>query len=289
MKRERGSEMNKLLWSFTIPVLLLVAAIVGFYLAEGIVSTNNSAKHTKQLLIDQTVQSYKRIGENFQNMNFSMELVKLFNPEVVQAVVAGNAVPLYGLSKSIMGIVSPAEYVAVIADGQIKDQTTTGGTTVDTSQLPTSPPPRDRKLLDSFNGKKGTYVDVFYPIDLAKVGAPISKFYVSAVFNVTAQINDINKYFNDQKQNTIIKLSITAVVALLLFALLSTFWLRYLIRKYIRKPVEELNTMAEEIATGTFEGEVVVDRDSDFAALQGLLKSGQLILRKFDEKMDDRS
>lgn len=289
MKRERGSEMNRLLWSFTIPVLFLVAVIVGFYLAEGIVSANNSAKHTKQLLIDQTVQSYKRIGENFQTMNFSMELVKYFNPEMLQAILDGNAVPLYGLSKSIMGITSPAEYVAVIADGQIKDQTTGSGTTVNTSQLPTSPPPGDYKTLDSFGGTKGTYVDVFYPIDMSKVGNAIPKFYVSAVFNVTAQINDINKYFSDQKQTTVIALSTTAAVALLLFALLSTFWLRYLISKYIRRPVEELNTMAEEVAAGTFQGEVVVDRDSDFAALQGLLKSGQLILRKFNEKMDDRS
>jgi HAMP domain-containing protein len=66
--------------------------------------------------------------------------------------------------------------------------------------------------------------------------------------------------------------------------LLSTFWLRYLINKYIRRPVDELNTMAQDIAAGTYHGEVVVDENSDFAALQGLLKSEQLILRKLDEK-----
>jgi methyl-accepting chemotaxis protein len=289
MRSKNGSEMSRLLWSFTIPVLLLVAIIIGFFLVQGIVNANNSAKHTKQLLVDQTVESYKRIGENFQSMNFSMDLIKLFHPDIVNAVLAGNVVPLYGLAKGIMSIASPAKYVAVLADGQIKDQTANGNSTVDTSKLPTSPPPGDYKLLDSFEGKKGSFVDVFYPIDLSKVGAPASKFYVSAVFDLTNQIKDINKYFNDQKQNTIIRLSVTAVIALILFGLLSTFWLRYLINKYIRKPVDELNTMAADIAAGNFQGEVVVDRESDFAALQGLLKSGQLILRKFDEKMDEQS
>jgi hypothetical protein len=285
MKRKSGSEMNKLLWSFTIPVLLLVAVIVGFYLVVGIVNANSNAKHTRELLINQTVDSYKRIGENFQNMNINMEALRLFNPEILRAVMAGEAAPLYGLVTNMMTIASPAEYVAVIQDGQVKQQTSTLGASVDASQLPTSPPPGDRKLLDSFNGKKGTYVNVFYPIDVAKVGMKLPKFHMSALFNVTTQVNAIDKYFNDQKKKTIIALGITAVVALILFALLSTFWLRYLINKYIRRPVEELNAMAEGIAAGTFQGEVVVDHDSDFAALQGLLKSGQLILRKFNQEM----
>jgi methyl-accepting chemotaxis protein len=289
MRSKNGSEMNRLLWSFTIPVLLLVALIVGFYLVEGIVSANNNAKHTKQLLIEQTAQSYKRIGENFQDAKFGLEMAKVFNPEIIQSVIIGDVGPLYGLALSIMKITTPAQFIAVVQDGQIKEQTSISGGAVDTSKLPKSPPEGDHKILDSFNGKDGTYLDVFYPIDMSKLGVQIPKFYVSAVFDLTSQIKDINKYFDDQKKDTIIILSITGIIALVLFGLLSTFWLRYLIDKYIRKPVEELNATARDIAAGTFQGEVVVDRESDFAALQGLLKSGQLILRKFDQNMDDQS
>jgi nitrogen fixation/metabolism regulation signal transduction histidine kinase len=109
---------------------------------------------------------------------------------------------------------------------------------------------------------------------------------MSSVFDLTKQAKEIDAYFSKQKQDTVVKLIITAIIAFILFGLLSSFWLRRLIKKYIARPVERLNTMAEEIAAGTFEGEVEVDSDSDFAALQGLLKSGQLILRKHDKQAD---
>jgi len=286
MKKKHGSEMSKLIWSFTIPVLLLVAIIVGFYLIEGIVRADNNAKHTKQLLVDQTVQSYKRLGENFQNVNFNPELIKAFNQDFLQAFFQGDAGPTYDLILNISVLASPAEYVGLVKDSSIYDYSVKSGVTIDPKQLLTSPPPGDYKILSSFGNVKGTLVYAFYPIDLSKVGLG-PKIYMSSVFDLTKQVKEIDSYFRDQRNDTIIILVITGIVALVLFALLSTFWLRYLINKYIRKPVENLNTMAREIAAGTFEGEVVVDQGSDFAALQGLLKSGQLVLRKHNEKMDD--
>jgi hypothetical protein len=286
MKTKRKGEMSRLIWSFTIPVLLLVAIIVGFYLIEGIISVNNSAKNTKQLIIKQTVQSYTRMGENFQKMNFNPDLAKALNPEIFQALSRGDLGPIYNLIMNISGLASPAEYIGLIKDGKVYDYTVKPGVTIDQKQILTSPPTGNYKTLDSFGNVKGTLIYVFYPIDLSKVGLG-TKIYMSSVFDLTKQVKEIDSYFNNQKNDTVVKLIMTGLIALILFALLSIFWLRYLIDKYIRKPVENLNTMAEEIAAGTFEGEVVVDQSSDFAALQGLLKSGQLVLRKHDEKMDD--
>jgi nitrate/nitrite-specific signal transduction histidine kinase len=79
-------------------------------------------------------------------------------------------------------------------------------------------------------------------------------------------------------------MSIVAGVAILLILLISTFGLRYFTNKYVMEPVNELNHMAESIADGTFEGDVVVDEDSAYAALQGVLRSGQLILRRMEER-----
>jgi nitrate/nitrite-specific signal transduction histidine kinase len=129
-------------------------------------------------------------------------------------------------------------------------------------------------------------VVVFNPIDLTKLGIA-AKFTVSAMIDLTDQVKELDRYFSDQKRDTVIGLVITGIIALVLFGLLSTFWLRYLIDKYVRKPVNELNTMAQEISAGRYKGEVVVDENSDFAALQGLLKSGQLILRKLDNSMGE--
>jgi hypothetical protein len=277
-------EMTKLLWSFTIPVLLMVALIVIAYLAYGIVITNNNAKHSKQLLIDQTVQSYQQLGKNFQSLTaMSPELLKQFNPDILKAAFSGDESPIYGLAKNMMAISSPAEYVAVIKDGKIIDTSNPSGSTIDSSELPTKSPSKGYTMLDSFNNQQGEFLDLFTSVDLTKLGVQ-AKFTVSGIIDITQQINKIDKYFQDQKRDTVIGLVIFGVIALILFGLLSTFWLRYLINKFIRKPVRELNTMAEDIAAGTFKGEVVVDENSDFAALQGLLKSGQLILRKLEER-----
>jgi hypothetical protein len=288
MKLKPKSEMNKLLWSFTIPVLLLVALIVVAYLVYGIVNADNNAKHTKKLIIKQAVQSYGRFGENFKNMSsFSPELVEEFNPNIVASIFQGDPVPLHNLAKNLMTIVSPAEYVAVIEDGKIIDSYSPSGKEVDPKGLRTSEPKTGYVMLDVFNNKKGDFLNLFVTVDLTKIGLK-AKFAVSSVIDLTDQLKGIDEYFQDQKQDTIINLIIAGIIALILFGLLSTFWLRYLINKYIRRPVDELNTMAQDIAAGTYQGEVVIDENSDFAALQGLLKSGQLILRKFDEKMQDK-
>jgi hypothetical protein len=288
MKLKPKSEMNMLLWSFTIPVLLLVALIVATYLVYGIVNVNDNAKQAKKLLVEQSTRSYKRFGENFRNMSsYSPELLNQFNPEIPRKVLSGDPTPLYALSKHIMTLTSPSEYVAVIKDGKIIDSISPSGTSVDPEGLPTTTPESGYAMLDSFNGEKGDFLDLFIPIDLSRLGAKAT-FTISAVIDLTEQIKKIDKYFQDQKRDTVITLVITGIIALILFGLLSTFWLRHLINKYIRKPVDKLNTMAKDIADGTYEGEVVVDENSDFAALQGLLKSGQLILQKFNEKMSGK-
>lgn len=289
MKLKSKSEMSKLLWSFTIPVLLLVSLIVVAYLIHGIVDADNNAKHTKKLLIEQAGSSYKRFGENFKNMSgFSPELLHLFNPDITKAILSGDPLPLYRLTKHIMTLASPAEYLAIITDGKIVDSINPSGATVDTSKLPTSVPANGYVMLGSFGDRKGSFLDFFTPVDMTKLGLQ-TKFVASTIINLTDQVKEVDRYFQDQKRDTVISLIIAGIIALILFGLLSTFWLRYLINKYIRKPVQELNTMAEDIAAGTYQGEVVVDENSDFAALQGLLKSGQLILHKLYENMGDKS
>ena len=136
MKRKSRSEMSKLLWTFTIPVLLLVALIVVVYLIYGIVNADNNAKQTKELLIQQSVKSYQAFGLNFQDMSkLSPELLKQFNPDIVKAACNGDPVPLYGLTKNMMILTNPAKYVAIIENGKVVDSAAAYGTTVDPKNL----------------------------------------------------------------------------------------------------------------------------------------------------------
>ena len=289
MKLKPKSEMNKLLWSFTIPILLLVALIVAAYLIYGIVNADNNAKQTRKLLIDQSVRSSQGFSNNFQNLTgLSPDLLKQFNADTIKAAYNGNPKPMYGLTKNIMILTTPAKYVAIIVNGKVVDYSAALGTTVDPKEIPTTMPKKGYAVLDMFNGQKGTYLNLFSSVDLTKLGIQ-AKFEVGFMIDATEQVKEIDKYFQNQKQDTVTGLIITGIIALILFGFLSTLWLRYLINKYVRRPVEELNTIAQDLAAGTYQGEVVVDDNSDFAALQGLLKSGQLILHKLDENMGDKS
>ena len=182
---------------------------------------------------------------------------------------------------------SPSAYMAVVQNGAVVDSVSTPGVKVDPNEVPKTPPGGKYQIKDSFGNMKGTLLQVVFPVDLFKFGLK-GTFNLVYIYNLTKQINAVDKYFSNQKRDTIIKLSVTGLIALILFSLLSTFWLRYLVNRYVRKPIDKLNTSAQQLAVGTFEGEVEVDPDSDFAALQGLLRSGQLILRQLDEKMDDK-
>jgi hypothetical protein len=284
MRFKPRSEMSKLTYWLAIPTLLLVVILIAVFLIYGINTANKNERHTKQILVDQTVQSFKKMGENFTQMNFNASFLKSFNPEFLQSFFKGDPSQLYNLMLNLTMIASPSEYGGLISNGKLYGFLTKSGVTVDRAQLATAPPAGDYKMLSTFGNLKGNLLNIFYPIDLTKIGIP-SKIYMSTVYDITKEVKSIDDYTNSQKRNTIITLVITGVIALVLFGLLTTVWLRYLINRFIASPITKLNTMAEEITSGTFVGDVVVDSGSDFAALQGLLKSGQLILRKFDADM----
>ena len=97
----------------------------------------------------------------------------------------------------------------------------------------------------------------------------------------------VTDYFEEQRNDLILRMSIVSVIAIVLSLLLTTLGLRYFTRKYVVNPIEELNRTAEEIADGTYQGEVKVDENSAYSALQGLLHSGQKVLSRMDQEMQD--
>jgi nitrogen fixation/metabolism regulation signal transduction histidine kinase len=124
---------------------------------------------------------------------------------------------------------------------------------------------------------------VFIPINLSVMG--FQNIYINLIVDRTQQLADIETYFKDQRNDLLMRLSLAAIIAIILSILLTTIGLRYFTRKYVVKPIEKLNQTAEMIADGTFEGEVEVDEESAYAALQGLLRSGQKVINQMDEKL----
>ena len=123
-------------------------------------------------------------------------------------------------------------------------------------------------------------------MDLSIIGMD-EPMYLNMIVDRTQEIAGIEAYFTDQRNDMILRMSIVSIVAIIITLLLTTLGLRYFTRKYVVDPIEELNHTAEEIADGTFKGEVKVDEDSAYAALQGLLRSGQKVLSRMDEELGE--
>jgi hypothetical protein len=195
--------------------------------------------------------------------------------------MAGNTDRLYDMVATFAVAVNPLEYAAVVVDGEVVDYRNGRGVEVEPMDV-RMPSAGSYEVLSELCGSEGCYVSMAYPIDLRTYG--FDEFYLNMIIDRTAEMQEIEAYFVTQRSDLITRMSIVAGVAILLILLISTLGLRYFTDKYVMQPVNELNHMAEEIADGTYVGDVEVDEESAYAALQGVLRSGQLILRHMEKE-----
>ncbi|MBN2027406.1 MAG: hypothetical protein JW854_11670 [Actinobacteria bacterium] len=284
MKRVTGREMRKLILAVTLMTLALVLGVIAYFMIDVILTSNNNIEKNKQMVLDKTVNTIRDLGTHTGQISNNTAFLGLLNQDVLEQVLQGDTGSLYELVVQIATISTEVEYVAIIEDGEVVTYLTPSGLDVDPDELPAMPSDGDHVVLDSLAGREGYFVSVFYPIDLSNVG--FEEFYVNDVVDRTAEMQEIDDYFVAQRNDLILRMSVAAGIAILLTLLVTTFGLRYFTGKYVMEPVEKLNHMAEEIADGTYEGEVEVDRDSAYAALQGLLRSGQIILQRMDKEIE---
>ncbi|MEW6553799.1 MAG: hypothetical protein AB1384_05895 [Actinomycetota bacterium] len=283
MKHKTGKEMRKLMMAVSVSVLLLVLAIIAYFMVDIITTTNGNIEKNKDLVIEQSVLSLVQIGEKITELSESPAVIDLFNRDEINKIIGGDMQAFYDLINRFAILFYPIEYVGMVQDGEVVSYATAAGVNVDPGEMPTVPPTEDYATLDSLGGEEGVYVSVFYLVDLNYPG--LEAFYVNMIVDRTDELATVTEYFEDQRDDLIMRLSMVSVIAIVLSLLLTTFGLRYFTRKYVANPIEELNRTAEKIADGSFAGEVEVDEDSAYAALQGLLRSGQKVLSRMDEEM----
>ncbi len=285
MKKKTGREMRKLMVAVSTTTLLLVLAIIAYFMIDIIVTTNNNIEKNKELVIEQTASNLTEISDNINSLLSSPTTVELFNQDFVNAFLKNRD---YDLFNELAGEIAlgfyPIDYIGLIRDGELVYYNTTPGLEIDPSEMPVEPYESDYEILDSLGGEEGFYVSAFFPLDLSILGVD-ETVYINMIMDRTEEYKTVEAYFTDQRNDLILRLSIVSIIAIILTLLLTTFGLRYFTRKYVVDPIEELNRTAEEIADGTFKGEVQVDDDSAYAALQGLLRSGQKVLSRMDEEM----
>jgi hypothetical protein len=251
-----------------------------------IVTTNNNIEKDKQLVIDQSVLTLTEIGENINVMTSSTKMIGLFNQEIADEILAGKWETFYALIGDLAINFYPIEYVGVIRDGEVVYHETARGYNIITSEMPAQlPEESDHEILDRLGDDEGFFISVSYPVDMSLLG--LEDFYVNMIVDCTDELAAVDDYFTQQRDDLVLRLSIVSLIAIILTLLLTTLGLRYFTRKYVVRPIEELNRTAEEVIDGTFTGEVAVDEDSAFHALQGLLRSGQKVLRRMDENIEE--
>jgi hypothetical protein len=262
-----------------------VLAIIAYFMIDAIVTTNNNIESDKQKMIEQSVKTLNETAKltDISNMG-SPEMFNMFNPEIMQRIFSGDMEYTYQFIAKAASSFYPLDYVGIIEDGQVVAYGSKGNESIDAKEMPTDPPPGNYETLDRLGEKEGFFVSVFVPLDLSVVGLK-STIYVDLIADRTEELAAINSCFNDQRNSMIWRLSVGAFVAIILSILLTTLGLRYFTAKYVVRPIEELNRSAEAIIDGSFEGEVEYDENSSYAALQGLLRSGQRVLQKMDEEI----
>lgn len=285
MKRIAGREMRDLIYAVTAMTLALVLGVIAYFMVDVIMTTNENIEENKKLVVNKSVMALKDVGDAVSGVSTDPGFIQILNQEWLQEILGNDSEALYRLVLTFAMGVNPLEYAGVLAEGRLVDFRTSPGVELDPSQLPSRPAEGEFVIMENLGDRKGVFVSVFYPIDLGAFG--FETFDLNMVIDRTEEMREVEGFFTTQRDDLILRMAVVAGAALLLSLLITTIGLRHFTRKYVMDPLERLNRMAEEIADGTFDGAVEVDRNSAYAALQGLLRSGQLMLaRMYGEGAD---
>ncbi|NPV60295.1 MAG: hypothetical protein HPY75_11645 [Actinobacteria bacterium] len=99
------------------------------------------------------------------------------------------------------------------------------------------------------------------------------------IVNVTTQADVLDDLYRSGASSLLANQLAILLVFLALCLLISPLVIALSIRRYITRPILELNAWSERIIEGDLEGEVRVDEGSAFAEVQRLLKKAQELLR----------
>lgn len=282
-----GMEMRRLMMAVSFSVILLVLAITCYFLVDVILTTEQNISDNKDKMIKESVHALEETRNILVLSEFNPAYLEIFNKELTQRMVAGDLDLLYDFAVKVALLFYPVEYTSIIKDGAVVSFGAQSGWNVDPSELPTSPPEGGYQLLDRLGDREGFFISVFNPVDLGVLGLEAGKIYANMIMDRTEELASIEDYFHRQRWGFLARLFTAAGLALFLSLLITTLGLRYFTRKYVTRPIEEINHQAREIMEGTFTGEVEIDERSAYAPLQALLRSGQKVLQRMEKEIGE--
>ena len=97
-------------------------------------------------------------------------------------------------------------------------------------------------------------------------------FTYASVIPMQEKIGAITAFYNDKRKGLSITLGLMIVISIIMVILIAYFFLRYLIRKRITKPIDELALAAEKAIQGNLDVDVAVHKGGEFEGLEQAFK-----------------
>ncbi len=276
----RGNEMRMFIIHTTAVLLVFTLLIIAGFTIFSLVRIDRDEENAKQNVIDQFLTFFEDTANASRDLQSNPTIQETMTNSPMMAEAARmNFMPTAAFVAAVLRSTYDAELYAFIVNGEPVVVETKEGVEVP-GELPAEAPEEGYEVLNEFNGQDGTFIAVYH--ETAFPGIPPDQFTYFVV-DRSDSIQALTDIYDNERTRMIWTVIILGWVAIGAAVLLSTLVLRHFTKRYITRPIEELIAVSHEIMDGSFEGEVQVTESSDFADLQRLLRSGQIVLTKAAE------
>ena len=280
MNKRSGNEMRKFLILVSVLVILLIIAVIVFTTWDSISRINDVAEREKGNVVQSLVDFYVESSAASERLQFDPVILESLNPSLMESFGQGDIAPMLSFLVAMIRPMYTAEYVSYVHEGEVQTSSAVEG--VEVAVMPTDLPEESDEIqyvmLDEFNGVEGSYISIYRPFGMPGMEGAFMNF----VIDRTEQIEAIDAAYEDEKSSLITRQIIIGIIAIIIALLITTIGVYYLAKRYITGPIEAIADTSHQIMEGTYEGEVEVDEDSDYADLQRLLQSGKMLLDKMN-------
>ena len=103
------------------------------------------------------------------------------------------------------------------------------------------------------------------------------------------KVATINEFYDRQKRNSAVSMALIMLISAIVLSLLSFFGLRYLIHKYITRPIDELSAVADKLMEGDLDVEIEIQEGEEFEGLKYAFREllytiNNLIIKSIDDE-----
>lgn len=281
MERPKVKEMRAFLIAASLLVAALIVVIVALTTWNAVRTIDQEQDKARQREVENLVKQSAEATESLEDVANDPRMIQFMNPEMLKTRSGEfDITPFLDSTIFIMRAVGSSEYSAIVSGGEVLVHAERDGLDFSDIEVPLTVPESGYRILDELGGEDGYFIEFYQPGNFPTLEA--DQFSVSVVDH-TREMAALDEYYDNERSSLIWRQVWIGLVGLAVALAVCLVGLRLLTRYYITRPIEDLQLVSRQLMDGSFEGEVVVDEQSDFADMQRLLQAGKLLLDKMEE------